>query len=70
MLGSSVVLEYEFGPDHANVFPADPVAFSEMVCPAQYGPVFDALMVGLLFTVTEVLAVAVQPVTVFVKTTL
>jgi hypothetical protein len=47
------------GPFHANEV-ASEIAFNEIVSPAQYAPVFDAVTVGIVFTTTVVVASAVQ----------
>jgi hypothetical protein len=51
MLGSSVEEVNPLGPVHAYV-PAPVLALRLMVCPTQIGLLFDALTVGIGFTVT------------------
>ena len=57
-----------FGPVHAYVAPLTVGVESEIVAPAQYGPVFDAVGVaGVALTTTDVVPAAeVQPLTVTV----
>jgi hypothetical protein len=59
IVGFCVVDVNSLGPRHANEVASD-VADNEIVSPAQYAPVFDAVTVGVAFTVTVVVASAVQ----------